>query len=188
MKFLPAIQLRARLGLVLALAGSSPAAPGPVAWEMARVTRVVDGDTYEVLAGGQALRVRLLGVDAPEPGQPFGRQATDSVRALIGGQLVRVQRLGTDLYGRTLGVVRVLPAFGGPPAPAVALDSLLVVRGWAWAWDPAHSWARRDAQQVAAQRAGRGLWKCGQDAPVPPKLWRGFNAAIKRRYLGGCTW
>ncbi|RZK90662.1 MAG: hypothetical protein EOO62_34735, partial [Hymenobacter sp.] len=69
--------------------------------------RVIDGDTYEVLAGGQVLRVRLLGMDAPETSQPFGHQATDSVRALLGTRLVLLQRQGTDLYGRTLGVVRV---------------------------------------------------------------------------------
>ncbi|MDJ0364870.1 thermonuclease family protein [Hymenobacter sp. H14-R3] len=181
MKFLPAIHLGARLGLVLALAGSSPAASGPVAWEMARVTRVVDGDTYEVLAGGQVLRVRLLGVDAPEHDQAFGPQATDSATALLRGRLVRLQRHGTDLYGRTLGKLRLAESAG-------AVDSLLVVRGWAWAFDPSHVAAARLPQQAAAQRAGRGLWKCGVDGTLPPKVWRGFTAQIKRRYGVGCTW
>lgn len=157
------------------------------AWEVARVVRVIDGDTYEVLAGGQVLRVRLLGVDAPEASQPFGHQATDSVRALLGTRLVLLQRQRTDLYGRTLGMVRVLGASSWPAPAAVALDSVLVVRGWAWAFDPTHAQAARASQQLRAQRAGLGLWKCGADAPVPPKVWRGFNSAIKRRYLGGCS-
>ena len=165
------------------------AALGP-AWETGRVVRVIDGDTYEVLTGGQVLRVRLLGVDAPETGQPFGHQASDSVRACAGGQLVRLQRQGIDLYGRTLGHVRMLPQGRTlwPVLPSVALDSVLVVRGWAWAFDPAHTVAGRAQQQTQAQAAGRGLWKCGTDEPVPPKLWRSFNAEIKRRYLGGCSW
>jgi micrococcal nuclease len=162
-------------------------ASGP-AWEMGRVTRIVDADTYELLVGGQVLRVRLLGADAPEVSQPFGHQATDSVRALLQGRLVSLQRRGTDLYGRTLGVVRVPVASRWPAPTMVALDSVVVVRGWAWAFDPDHAQAARASQQLAAQRASRGLWKCGADAPVPPKLWRSFNSGIKRRYLGGCTW
>ncbi len=154
-------------------------------WEPGRVVRVIDGDTYDVLVNGQVARVRLLGVDAPEASQPFGAQATDSVRAYVGGRLVRLQRHGLDLYGRTLGALRVPEA--SPELAAVALDSVLVVRGWAWAFDPGRM-AARAGQQLAAQQTGRGLWKCGTEGPVPPKLWRGFNAVIKRRYLGGCTW
>jgi micrococcal nuclease len=155
------------------------------AWEPARVTRVVDGDTYEVLVGGQLVRVRLLGVDCPEHDQAFGAQATDSARAMLQSRVVRVQRVSTDLYGRTLGNL-VLPSFSA--RPAVRLDSVLVVRGWAWAFDPEHAHAQREAQQGAAQLARRGLWKCGIDVAVPPKVWRSLNAQNKRRYLGGCTW
>ncbi|QKG58786.1 thermonuclease family protein [Hymenobacter sp. BRD128] len=177
---------------LLAPAGPPPllrtlALTGP-AWELGRVVRVLDGDTYEVLTGGQVVRVRLLGVDAPEASQPFGHQATNSVRAYLSGRLVRLQRQGVDLYGRTLGVLRVPVASPWPAPAAVALDSVLVVRGWAWAFDPSHVVAARASQQTEAQRTGRGLWKCGTEAPVPPKLWRSFNSAIKRRYLGGCTW
>jgi micrococcal nuclease len=163
---------------------SAVVASGP-AWEVARVTRVVDGDTYEVLVGGQLVRVRLLGVDAPESGQPFGPQASDSARVVLQGRVVRLRRVSTDLYGRALGNL-ALPS--GTARPAAALDSLLVMRGWAWASDPNHQWAQREAQQQAAQAARRGLWKCGTDAAVPPKVWRGFNAQNKRRYMGSCAW
>jgi micrococcal nuclease len=162
-------------------------ASGP-AWEPGRVTRIIDGDTYELLVGGALVRLRLLGADAPEASQPFGHQATDSVRAMLQGRLVSLQRRGTDLYGRTLGAVQVPVASRWPAPAAVALDSVLVVRGWAWAFDPDHAQAARAGQQLAAQQAGRGLWKCGTEWPVAPKVWRRFNSGIKRRYLGGCTW
>ena len=160
--------------------------PTPLA-EAARVARVVDADTYDVVTGGQRVRVRLRGVDAPEHDQAFGAQATDSVAALLPvGRLVQLRRHGVDRYGRTLGSLVLPPASG--TGGRGALDSLLVVRGWAWAYDPAHKVAGRAAQQAQAQAAGRGLWKCGVAAAVPPQLWRGFNYQNKRRYGAGCSW
>ncbi|WP_082685203.1 thermonuclease family protein [Hymenobacter sedentarius] len=157
--------------------------------EAARVVRVVDADTYILLAGSSTYRFRLLGVDAPERDQPFGPQAADSMaRLLKPGRVVLVARAGMDLYGRTLGTVLLPTATVAAAGRPVPLDSLMVVRGWAWAFDPDHKVAGRAQQQVAAQRAGRGLWKCGVPQAVPPKLWRSFNAQNKRRYRVGCTW
>ena len=105
--------------------------------EVARVVRVIDADTYIMQSGATTYRLRLLGVDAPEQDQAFGPQATDSVaRLLPAGRVMLVARAGLDRYGRTLDAV-LLPistvAAAGRPVP---LDSLLVVRGWAWACDP----------------------------------------------------
>jgi micrococcal nuclease len=160
-----------------------------LAAEAARVVRVIDADTYIMLSGSTTYRLRLLGVDAPEQDQEFGPQATDSVaRLLAPGRVVLVARAGLDLYGRTLGAVLIPTATVAAAGRAVPLDSLMVVRGWAWAFDPNRVHAARAAQQVAAQGAGRGLWKCGVSQAVAPKLWRSFNSEIKRRYRVGCTW
>ena len=168
----------------LGLKGSG-AGTVPLPTESGRVVRVVDGDTYDVLAGGITHRVRLLGVDAPERDQPFGKQVADSVaRVLRPAQLVLLTRYGVDLYGRTLGAVR-LPIAG---KPVLALDSLLVVRGWAWAWDPNHKVAGRAAEQASALEKRRGLWKCGAVGVLTPQQWRRFNYKNKRRYGVGCTW
>ena len=157
--------------------------------EAARVVRVVDGDTYIMLSGSTTYRLRLLGVDAPEHDQAFGLQATDSVaRLLAAGRVVLVARAGLDLYGRTLGAVLLPTATVAAAGRAVPLDSLLVVRGWAWAFDPSRTVAGRTQQQAAAQRAGRGLWKCGVASAVPPQLWRSLNTQNKRRYQGTCPW
>ena len=157
--------------------------------EAARVVRVIDADTYIMQSGGTTYRLRLVGVDAPEHDQAFGPQATDLVaRLLAPGRVVLVARVGLDLYGRTLGAVRLPTATGITAGRFVPLDSLLVVRGWAWAFDPNRKVAGRAQQQLAAQRAGRGLWKCGVSQVVSPKLWRSFNSEIKRRYRVGCTW
>ena len=160
-----------------------------VATEAAQVVRVIDGDTYVLLSDSTTYQLRLLGVDAPEQSQPFGAQATDSVAQLLPpGRVVLVARAGLDRYGRTLGAVRLPVSTVAAAGRAVPLDSLLVVRGWAWAFDPTRTVAGLAQQQLAAQRAGRGLWKCGVSAAVPPKRWRSFNLEIKRRYRVGCTW
>ena len=170
------------LGCIPAAGGAGAVVP---VTEAGRVVRVVDGDTYDVLAAGVVRRVRLLGVDAPEHDQPFGQQVTDSVAGVLwAGRPVVLTRRGTDLYGRTLATVR-LPVAAGP---ALALDSLLVVRGWAWAWDPKHRVAGRSMKQTAAVAARRGLWKCGAAGVLTPRQWRKFNYQNKRRYGVGCTW
>ena len=147
----------AAVGNSVPYAGGTPA--GKPVVEVGRVVRVVDGDTYDVLTGGHMLRVRLIGADAPELGQPFGRQVADSVAQLLRPQrLVRLTRHGQDLYGRTLATV-TLPPLAGKPGTG-ALDSLLVARGWAWARAPRHKEPRLAAVQQLAQRQERGLWRC----------------------------
>lgn len=66
---------------------------------LARVTRVIDGDTFEIESGEH---VRLIGVDAPEsvkPGTPvecFGKASSGYLRMLIEGKEVRLERDRTD--------------------------------------------------------------------------------------------
>ncbi len=79
---------------------------------VAEVERVSDGDTITAITSNQTkLRLRLLGIDAPEvphgdkPGQPFGEEAKDYLDHLIGGKTVRVDAYGPDEYKRVLAVV-----------------------------------------------------------------------------------
>jgi endonuclease YncB( thermonuclease family) len=157
-------------------------------WRLLQVRRVVDGDTYEVqaLVGGLA-RVRLVGVDAPEHDQPYGAQVLDSLTRLLRLRFVWVRVTGVDQYGRNLGVVRLRPA-AFSSGRAVALDSLLVVRGWAWAHAPAGQAVTRVAQQLQAQVAGRGLWKCRQARVVRPGIWRVYTKQEKLLHWVGCAW
>lgn len=79
------------------------------------------------------------------------------------------------------------PKAGGV-GPYLALDSLLVVRGWAWAWDPRGRVAGRAAEQAAAVAARRGLWKCGPEGVLAPHQWRQFDKQGRRRYRMECAW
>ena len=78
----------------------------------ATVQHVSDGDSVTARsANGTTLRIRLLGIDAPEvahgtkPGQPFGEEARDYLDHLIGGKTVRVDAYGPDQYKRVLAVL-----------------------------------------------------------------------------------
>ncbi len=109
------------VGLVLALVGCGPAsaslaeitaptAPGRAF--TARVDRVVDGDTFIAERRGERVRVRLIGVDAPEsvrPGYPvecWGHQASAVLARLlpVGTRVVAAYQTGgrRDQYGRDL--------------------------------------------------------------------------------------
>jgi micrococcal nuclease len=66
------------------------------------VVRVLDGDTME-LAGGD--RLRLLGIDTPEQGEPFYDSATDLIARIAFQHQGRIEYANSrrDKYGRLLG-------------------------------------------------------------------------------------
>jgi len=63
------------------------------------VINVIDGDTIEVYGG---YRVRLIGINAPETGEPGAAEATEFVRSLVYGRTVWLEPDGaySDPYGR----------------------------------------------------------------------------------------
>jgi len=70
------------------------------------VTRVIDGDTIEIASGH---RVRYIGIDTPERGEPYYWEALNANRALVEGKKVRLERdtEDKDKYGRLLRYVWV---------------------------------------------------------------------------------
>jgi micrococcal nuclease len=76
--------------------------------EDATVTKVIDGDTIEIEAGGIPFRVRYIGMDAPElTGEPIAVDALAANRKLVEGKrIVMVRDLSeADRYGRLLRFV-----------------------------------------------------------------------------------
>ena len=65
------------------------------------VKRVIDGDTIE-LANGQI--VRLVGVNAPNNGEPFEEEATEANQKLVQGKTVTLEydTYTSDRFGRVL--------------------------------------------------------------------------------------
>ncbi len=70
------------------------------------VKRVVDGDTV-VLSNGR--RIRYLGINTPERGEPFWREAKDYNARKVEGRLVTLEfgEIREDKYGRILAYVYV---------------------------------------------------------------------------------
>ena len=75
----------------------------------ATVVRIADGDSVEILKIGEAarVRVRLEGVDAPELGEVFSRDAQDFLRRLALDRRVSVSGRDVDRYGRLVARVAV---------------------------------------------------------------------------------
>ena len=78
-------------------APAAPTAAPAATYRDATVTNVVNGELVEVSLPGEATRVRLIGIDAPEvvgPGELFqcyGAEATSRAVELLAGQSVRLE-------------------------------------------------------------------------------------------------
>lgn len=70
-----------------------------------KVTRVIDGDTFETASRKRP--IRLARVDAPEKGQRGAAAATQKLKGLIAGKEVSVNTVARDLYGRAVANVKV---------------------------------------------------------------------------------
>lgn len=134
-----------------------------------RVVRVLRGDTLKVQKeNGRIVRVVLAGVDSPEKGQPYEKQARKFTMSKAEGQRVVVKMQGRNRYGHILGVV-ILP--GGRN-----LNRMLVEEGLAWAVPDYDEDPQLRELEARARRYRKGLWR-GEN-PVPPweflrrKTWR----------------
>jgi micrococcal nuclease len=70
-----------------------------------RVTRVIDGDTFET--AGRKRPIRLANVDTPEQGEPGYEAAKRDLERLIKGKIVEIDTKARDAYGRAVANVKV---------------------------------------------------------------------------------
>jgi micrococcal nuclease len=131
------------------------------------VTKVVDGDTIEVRAGGHTEKVRLLGIDTPEtkdprkPVQCFGKEASQHTTELLPvGTEVRLEPdvEERDRYDRVLAYVYRVE-------DGLFVNLELARAGYAdlltYPPNVAHT-AEFQAAVSEARREQRGLWQaCG---------------------------
>ena len=143
------------------VAATEPSGP----YLVGRVVAVADGDTVTVLdAHQQQHRIRLVGIDAPENRQAFGRQSGELLRSWIHGQEVRVEHTKTDRYNRILGKIWFEDR---------DINLAMVEAGMAWYYrhfardlDPADR-ERYDQAEAQAREQRLGLWA----DPNPQAPW-----------------
>jgi len=70
----------------------------------AYVSRVIDGDTFEISSD----RVKLAEVNAPELGTPAGEKAKKKLEELILNKYVDYEVVARDEYGRRFMKIRLL--------------------------------------------------------------------------------
>ena len=124
------------------------------------VSRVIDGDTVELLIDGQKEKIRLIGVDTPEtvhPSKPveyFGKEASAFTNRALQGQQVYLEfdQERVDRYNRLLAYVYRTDGY--------FLNLELIKEGYGHAYTR-FPFAKMDefrAAEKEAREAGRGLW------------------------------
>jgi micrococcal nuclease len=169
----------------------------------ATVTRVVDGDTVEVvltgpdpdglLTEGTTYRVRLIGIDTPEVYggvECYGPEASAYTKGLLAGREVMLEKdvSNTDRYGRLL---RYLWADTDPGRPGLELVNAEIVRtGYATVstYPPDVKYVDRF---VAAEQYARdndlGVWgSCPVEPGGPPPSPTPSSAACDPSYPSVC--
>lgn len=145
--------------LVAIVACSAPTlTPEP---RLARVVRVVDGDTIKVDIEGEVYTIRYIGVDTPEtkhptkPVEPFGPEAAAKNEELVGGKMVGLEKdvSEVDRYGRLLRYVYVGDLMVNGELVSLGLAQVSTyppdVKYQEWFLDLQHE----------AREAGRGMWE-----------------------------
>lgn len=129
------------------------------------ITRTVDGDTVEAkLDTGEEVKVRLLGINAPESVDPrrpvecFGKEASKYMEGLVEGKRVSLeadlQADDVDKYGRLLRNIVL--------GDGTDVNALMVRDGYAYAYIDFPLNKNRKAMllrlEQEARAAERGLW------------------------------
>lgn len=129
----------------------------------ALVTRVVDGDTIEVLLSGEKKKVRLIGINSPESVDPrravecFGKDASNHAKELLTNKTVFLEadssQNDVDKYKRLLRYVWL--------DQETNFNRQMIADGYAYeyTYDLPYKYQSSFKQaQIDAQAAKKGLW------------------------------
>lgn len=132
------------------------------------VRSVVDGDTlYIIDSSRNEQKIRIYGIDCPEPKQAYGTEAKEKLRSFIDGKTITLIVTGHDRYGRVVGIVL---------KDSVDVGLSLVKSGHAWAYrkylGPEYLTKYIEAESYAKNKK-LGLWEKGN--AVEPWNYRRKN-------------
>lgn len=128
-----------------------------------KVTGITDGDTIKVLVDKKEIKIRLYGIDCPEDGQAFGKQAKKITSEMCFGKTVKIEIKDTDFFKRKVGVVILLDGRN--------VNQEILKAGYGW-WYQKYAPKRLDLKTLEqeARKAGLGLWS--DTNPIAPWLYR----------------
>ena len=128
------------------------------------VVGVTDGDTIKVLDPSHVMhKVRLMGIDAPEMGQPFSKASTKYLTSLLAGKEVFVESSKSDREGRVLGKVWVQPADCPKCGKTLDANHAQLLAGMAWWYryyakdQPPEDRGRYESAEDEARKRGWGV-------------------------------
>ncbi len=138
-----------------------PVAPRAANAHLWRVVGVQDGDTVTCLdEANQEQKIHLAGIDAPELGQDYGKNAREALAGMVFGRTVEVVDAGRDRDGSVIGQLAV---------DGLDVNRQMVATGNAWCAASSQDQSLADAQSQG-RAAALGLWS--QPNPTPPWQYR----------------
>lgn len=130
----------------------------------AKVIRIIDGDTMEILYQKTPIKIRLEHIDCPEKRskQPFGTQAKTALSDLCFGQQVTINSQNSDRYGRLVAVIT--------NSKKQIVNQEMIKLGMAWHFTKYSTDKTYAKLEQEARKKRIGLWR--ENNPTPPWNWR----------------
>ncbi len=169
-----ALAVTAAAALLTGCLNESTASPPPGPY---RISEVHDGDSFNLTAkGGEKVRVRIAGIDAPEREQPYGQQSRRSLEAMLQSGTIELEAIKKDRFDRWVANVSI---------QGQDLGLMQIASGYAWFFRryqddlPASMQRQYDQAEANARRDFKGLWvglRAASSnpalAPEPPWMYR----------------
>lgn len=130
----------------------------------AKVIRILDGDTMEILYDSKPIKIRLAHIDCPEKrgSQPFGNNAKIALSNLCFAQKVTVQAQNYDRNKRLIAIII--------NQKKKNVNQEMVKLGMAWHFKKYSKDATYTKLEDEARKKKIGLWK--DPNPIAPWSWR----------------
>lgn len=127
------------------------------------ISKVTDGDSFELLTSDQRTRIRLFGIDCPEINQPYGDSATYYLNEFLNDSVIVIIR-DIDRYGRTVGDVFYKDTL---------INYNLIALGLAWHYKKYSDNNILSEAELEAKNNGVGIWS--DSIQIAPWDWRSGN-------------
>jgi micrococcal nuclease len=138
-----------------------------------KVMRIYDGDTVLCKMDDISIKVRLVGIDAPEtskskrdPGQPYSQQSKKFLAGLVLNKNIEMKGYGNDKYNRVLSELFI-------DGKSVNLE--MIKQGLAEAYQGKSPKGFKNGPYLEAEKdakeASKGIWSLGGKY-ISPGVWR----------------